>query len=44
MELLETVLQRATKVMKGLEHLSCEEGLRKVGLFSQEKCQGDLVV
>jgi len=45
MDILGTVQSRATKMIKGMEYLSCRERLRELGQFSLERgrCRENLI-
>ena len=46
MDLLEHIQKRVTKIIQGMEQLSCNDRMRELGLFSLEKrsLQEDLTV
>ena len=46
MELLEHIQRRTMKAIQGMEHLSCKDRLRELGLFSLEekRLHRDLIV
>ncbi|XP_071286068.1 uncharacterized protein [Agelaius tricolor] len=44
MDLLEQVQIRGTRMIRGMEHLCCEERLRELASFSLERLQGDVIV
>ena len=42
-DLFEHFQRRVTKMIKGMEHLSCQDRLRELGLFTLEKALGTSV-